>query len=127
MSPSSRPCSLPNSKVFSLFLQYSSFIQRCQLAALLEKSVALNSTAYEGTTNKGTIEFIGNKTESALLGMTKSLGCDYAQTRQSSNVVELLPFSSQHKSMAAVELASDGKSHRIYVKGYLSLFNFFCI
>jgi len=45
------------------------------LSTLFE-SVSVNSTAYEGETPKG-VEFVGNKTECALLGFNKILGCDY--------------------------------------------------
>jgi len=44
--------------------------------SLLFESVATNSTAYEGTTPKG-LEFLGNKTECALLGFTKKLGSNF--------------------------------------------------
>jgi hypothetical protein len=40
------------------------------------ESISTNSTAYEGKTPKG-VEFLGNKTECALLGFTKKLGCDF--------------------------------------------------
>lgn len=44
--------------------------------SLLFQGVAMNSTAYEGPTPKG-VEFLGNKTECALLGFTKKLGSQY--------------------------------------------------
>ena len=44
--------------------------------SLLFESVATISTAYEGTTPKG-LEFLGNKTECALLGFTKKLGSNF--------------------------------------------------
>lgn len=83
---------------------------------ILNSNVALNSTAYEGKTAKGTIEFIGNKTESALLNMTKTLGSDYAAIRSKSEIVELIPFTSERKSMGAVQKLGD-KKFRIHMKG----------
>jgi len=109
--------------------------------SLLFESVATNSTAYEGTTPKG-LEFLGNKTECALLGFTKKLGSNFkvsllfyfpdmsnsATSKQTNKqkkiqtirdtleMVELVPFSSARKSMATVVSISKGKM-RSHVKG----------
>lgn len=43
----------------------------------LFETISTNSTAYEGANHKGTVEFLGNKTECALLGFAKKLGNDF--------------------------------------------------
>jgi len=83
---------------------------------LLCEGVAVNSTAYEGETDKKTIEFLGNKTECALLGLTKKLGSDYKALRNQYPVIELVPFSSARKSMCTVIQLTD-KKYRCHVKG----------
>ncbi|KAK4096296.1 calcium-translocating P-type ATPase [Parathielavia hyrcaniae] len=83
---------------------------------LLKQSVALNSTAFEKD-GPQTTEFIGSSTESALL----RFGCDHlamgplAHERASTEVVELFPFNSARKWMAA--LINTGGKHRMLVKG----------
>lgn len=83
---------------------------------LLKDSIAINSTAFE-VQDKGSLAFVGSKTETALL--------DFAHTslamgavnieRSNSNIVYLVPFASSRKYMATV--VRIGKSFRIYAKG----------
>jgi Ca2+-transporting ATPase len=88
---------------------------------LLRQSVALNSTAFEGTDENGNKVFIGSKTETALLGLAKDhLGMDdVSKERRDNEIVQPIPFNSDRKCMGCVvKIQVDGKwIHRLYVKG----------
>lgn len=85
---------------------------------LFNDALVLNSTAFEDKNPEtGELEFVGSKTETALLRFGKELGWkDYKQTREASNVVQMIPFSSERKSMGVVVQLPNGK-HRVYLKG----------
>jgi Ca2+-transporting ATPase len=111
---------------------------------LFNDALVLNSTAFEDKNPEtGELEFVGSKTETALLRFGKELGWkDYKQTREASNVVQMMfvllsscsssfssdladlallclfrsPFSSERKSMGVVVQLPNGK-HRVYLKG----------
>lgn len=83
---------------------------------LIVKSVALNSTAFEEGTN-GQKEFIGSKTEVALLQLAHDyLGMDLTLERASTETVQLFPFDSARKCMGLVYRLSNG-DYRLLVKG----------
>jgi len=89
-----------------------------QLKTLFNEAIAINSTAFEDTDSEtGTLQFVGSKTETALLTFAKELGWDdYKKTRESATVVQMVPFSSARKAMGVVVKISDNK-YRIYLKG----------
>ncbi|KAK8249865.1 hypothetical protein IWZ00DRAFT_437851 [Phyllosticta capitalensis] len=84
---------------------------------LFEQSIVVNSTAFEGTED-GKPAFIGSKTETALLNFARDfLGMGSVSTeRSNANIVQLFPFDSGRKCMAAVVKMDDGR-YRMYVKG----------
>lgn len=84
---------------------------------LLLKSVALNSTAFEGDVD-GEKTFIGSKTESALLLFAKDfLGMGpVAEVREAATTMQMIPFDSGRKCMGIVVQLPKGK-FRLYVKG----------
>ncbi|KAF2071510.1 hypothetical protein CYY_007171 [Polysphondylium violaceum] len=84
---------------------------------ILCDGIALNSNAYEGHSSNGKLEFIGSKTECALLNFCKNFGnFDYVDIRKRINVEQLYPFSSARKRMSV--LISNGDSQvRLYSKG----------
>eukprot|EP01099_Mayorella_cantabrigiensis_P000157 TRINITY_DN1069_c0_g1_i5.p1 TRINITY_DN1069_c0_g1~~TRINITY_DN1069_c0_g1_i5.p1 ORF type:complete len:999 (-),score=293.26 TRINITY_DN1069_c0_g1_i5:231-3176(-) len=86
-------------------------------AKLLSQSIAINSTAYEGKTDKGTTEFIGSKTECALLNFAKLFpGAPNYKLIRTNNVQEyVIPFSSARKRMSTV--VKSGSEYHIYTKG----------
>jgi P-type Ca2+ transporter type 2C len=92
-----------------------------EIVNLLRSSITLNSTAFEGTDEKGNKEFIGSKTETALLGLAKTyLGMEnVAADRDNANIVEPIPFSSERKCMGCVvKLDLNGQTvYRLLVKG----------
>ncbi|KAH9010111.1 Ca-transporting ATPase [Lactarius hengduanensis] len=89
-----------------------------QLKDLFNAAIAINSTAFEGVDpESGSPVFIGSKTETAFLGFAKELGWpDYKDIRDSANIIQTIPFSSDRKSMGCVVRLADG-GHRLYVKG----------
>ncbi|KAH9025691.1 calcium-translocating P-type ATPase [Lactarius deliciosus] len=89
-----------------------------QLKDLFNAAIAINSTAFDGVDpDSGSPVFIGSKTETALLGFAKELGWpDYKDIRDSANIIQMIPFSSDRKSMGCVVRLADG-GHRLYVKG----------
>lgn len=88
-----------------------------ETSALLQQSIALNSTAFETTDENGAKSFVGSTTETALLYMAKELlGMDDVATeRANANVVQQLPFSSERKFMGTVIKLDKG--YRLLVKG----------
>ncbi|KAI9804281.1 MAG: hypothetical protein M1833_007088 [Piccolia ochrophora] len=84
---------------------------------VLEQSIVLNSTAFEGEEN-GQQTFIGSKTETALLTFSREhLGMGPVSVeRSNANIVQFIPFDSGRKCMASIVKLDDG-SVRMYVKG----------
>ncbi|KAK4701418.1 P-type Ca2+ transporter type 2C, partial [Phenoliferia sp. Uapishka_3] len=88
------------------------------LRRLINDSVAINSTAFEGTDEHGKLGgFVGSKTETALLSFAKTQGwADYKQVREQSKVVQMIPFSSERKAMGVVVELPEG-GFRLMLKG----------
>jgi Ca2+-transporting ATPase len=88
------------------------------LRNLFNEAIALNSTAFEDIdADTGKLEFVGSKTETALLRFAKDLGwADYHTTRKQADVVQIFPFASERKAMGIVVKLRNGK-WRFYVKG----------
>ncbi|KAI9320016.1 PMCA-type calcium-translocating P-type ATPase [Dichotomocladium elegans] len=74
-----------------------------QVLNMLNQSIALNSTAFEGKDEKGEDCFVGNKTETALLQFSRDIGSQhYDSIRNAFPVEQVFPFSSERKAMATV-------------------------
>jgi len=81
---------------------------------LLCAGVAINSTAF---CKPGESEFIGSKTEAALLNFAKSFnGIEFTEYRNNADICHMYPFSSLQKQMKAIVRLNDG-SLRMYIKG----------
>jgi len=96
----------------------SEVFQQCSVPVrdLIVKSVALNSTAFEENKD-GRKEFVGSKTEVALLQLTQDyLGMDLTSERGSAEIVQLIPFDSARKCMGVV-YRHPGVGYRLLVKG----------
>lgn len=103
--------SVDTKSITEVFQQFSASIRD-----LIVKSIALNSTAFEETKN-GIKEFVGSKTEVALLQLTNEfLGMDLASERGSAEIVQLIPFDSARKCMGVVYRLPGG-CYRLLVKG----------
>ncbi len=84
---------------------------------LVLKSIALNSTAFEGDDN-GEHAFIGSKTETALLILARehlAMG-PVSEERANAKTLHLIPFDSGRKCMGVVVQLDNGRA-RLYVKG----------
>ncbi|KAK3994610.1 hypothetical protein QBC44DRAFT_235775 [Cladorrhinum sp. PSN332] len=84
---------------------------------LVLKSIALNSTAFEGDVD-GELSFIGSKTETALLILAREhLGMGpVSEERANAKTLHLIPFDSGRKCMGIVVQLDNGRA-RLYVKG----------
>ncbi|KAF8474666.1 hypothetical protein BDZ91DRAFT_770099 [Kalaharituber pfeilii] len=84
---------------------------------VLLQSIVANSTAFEEDVD-GKKDFIGSKTETALLGYAREyLGMGHlAAERANSPIIQLIPFDSGRKCMGAVVKLANG-TYRLYVKG----------
>jgi Ca2+-transporting ATPase len=108
----------PNARDFAVDLTNLNSVLPKPLKELFNASIAINSTAFEDVDpESGDPVFIGSKTETALLGFAKELGWpNYKETRDSANIIQMIPFSSERKSMGCVVRLPDG-THRLYIKG----------
>ena len=85
---------------------------------LIEEGIAVNSTASLDYSDAESVKVLGNPTEGALLLWLKKAGVDYLNLRESAEVLEELPFSTERKYMATIVKSSlfEGKTI-LYVKG----------
>lgn len=85
---------------------------------LIEEGIAVNSTASLDYSDAEAVKVLGNPTEGALLLWLKKAGVDYLNLRESAEVLEELPFSTERKYMATIVKSSlfEGKII-LYVKG----------
>ncbi|KAG0739123.1 hypothetical protein G6F57_011787 [Rhizopus arrhizus] len=88
---------------------------------LINQSIAMNSTAFEGENEKGEPCFVGNKTETALLQFSRDVHAEHYNTLRTRWPVEqAYPFSSERKAMATVMQYSHPSQktvYRVHVKG----------
>lgn len=87
-----------------------------ELQTIMNEAICINSTAFEDKNEAGELEFVGSKTETALLRFAKDLNWpDYRKTRESYPIVQMIPFSSELKAMGVV--IKQGDKYRLYTKG----------
>ena len=82
---------------------------------LVSLGIAANSTA-QLSEDEGKTEVIGNPTEGALLLWLQGRGIDYRKIKDSCNILQELPFTTELKYMATL-VATDGGKRRLLVKG----------
>ncbi|MGM9842603.1 MAG: calcium-translocating P-type ATPase, PMCA-type [Muribaculaceae bacterium] len=82
---------------------------------LVSLGIAANSTA-QLSEDEGKTEVIGNPTEGALLLWLQSRGIDYRKIKDSCNILQELPFTTELKYMATL-VATDGGKRLLLVKG----------
>ncbi|KAI7898578.1 PMCA-type calcium-translocating P-type ATPase [Cokeromyces recurvatus] len=96
-----------------------------KILSLFFETVALNSTAFEEKDENGNMNFVGSKTECALLSLSKNLGSDYDQLRHNAKVAKVYPFASKRKTMTTIIKVKDlnaapsttQSDYRVHVKG----------
>lgn len=87
-------------------------------SSAVAESMALNSTAQLDFTDPDSPSVLGNPTEGALLLWLYKHGTDYRELRESSTVIDQLPFNTERKYMATVVDSALMPGRRIlYVKG----------
>ncbi|CAO3600997.1 unnamed protein product [Absidia cylindrospora] len=96
--------------------QWQASVNNDQVVDTIVQGIAINSTAFEGKDDQGKTEFIGSKTECALLSWAKKLGADYQDIRHDLKVERAYPFASKRKTMSTV-VRSDKNGYRMYTKG----------
>jgi Ca2+-transporting ATPase len=83
---------------------------------LLNQSIAINTSAFEGKDEHGEETFVGSKTETALLTFAKNQGWEnFKSIRDSAPIIDAYPFSSERKAMATV--IKTQKGYRVLIKG----------
>lgn len=102
---------------FSFDLDQMNSIASPELQNLFNDAIVINSTAFEDAPKDGEpAEFVGSKTETALLRMARELGwANYKTVRDSADVVQMIPFSSELKASGVV--VKQGDKYRVFVKG----------
>lgn len=86
---------------------------------LLSASIAVNSTAFEGDVH-GKPEFIGSKTESALLTFAREnlgMGPVSEERANAPKILQFIPFDSSRKCMGVVVELPNNRGARLLVKG----------
>ncbi|KAG6888833.1 hypothetical protein C0995_005708 [Termitomyces sp. Mi166 len=98
------------------------------LCELFNEAIAINSTAFEDKDLKtGELVFVGSKTETALLQFAKELGWrSFKEIRDAAQVVQMVPFSSERKSMCVVVKLPNNAGYRVYLKGASELLSKMC-
>jgi Ca2+-transporting ATPase len=108
----------PNAKDSAVDISNPNLTLTPQLVELLNASIAINSTTFEDVDSEsGDMVFIGSKTETVLLKFAKDLGwANYKDIRNAADIVLMIPFSSERKSMGCVVQLPNGV-HCLFMKG----------
>ena len=115
--PGTEPASRKHANDFAIEQDDLDRILSPALRLMFNEAIAVNSTAFEDTNKEtGKVEFVGSKTETALLQFAKDLEWPpYQETREKAEIVQLLPFASERKYMGA--MIKKGNKYRVYFKG----------
>jgi Ca2+-transporting ATPase len=86
---------------FSQNIQNISSVHK-KIASLVANSLNVNSTANETRNKDGDMVLTGSKTEIALLEFWRKMGFPFQKDRESTEIVNVIPFSSERKRMTCV-------------------------
>jgi len=97
-----------------------------QLRKLFNASIAVNSMAFKDKDpGSGKLDFVWSKTEIALLSFVKDLQwLNFREVRNTAEVIQMIPFSSEQKAMGVVVKIEGG--YRLYVKGASEILTNLC-
>ncbi|CAG8547962.1 8146_t:CDS:2 [Paraglomus brasilianum] len=92
---------------------------------VLIEGITANSSAFEDKGESGRVDFVGSKTECALLGFAKHFGVDYRERRSAVQAERVYPFASKKKTMTTViklppnapAKSDPNAEYRVHVKG----------
>ncbi|KAJ7592813.1 Ca-transporting ATPase [Mycena floridula] len=99
-----------------------------QLQTLFNEALSVNSTAFRDEDDEnGNVVFVGSKTETALLKFAhEHQWAPFNDVRSSAKVVQMIPFSSEHKAMGIVMKIGESK-WRLHLKGASEILSKKCI
>jgi len=101
---------------FSFDMEEMNSIASPEVQNLFNDAICINSTAFEDKLEDGKTDFVGSKTETALLRFAQELGwANWKTTRETAQIVMMIPFSSELKAMGVV--VKKGDKYRLYIKG----------
>jgi len=106
--------------VDSLFPDVNSIEQSKEndiISSLLKECIAVNTTANLDFADLNKIKAIGNPTEGALLLWLHTNGINYLELRESTPIVDRLPFTTELKYMATIVISKVSGKRTVYVKG----------
>lgn len=89
----------------------------CNDMNLVAEMIAVNTTANLDFSDKNNTKVIGNPTEGALLLWIQKNGIDYLKVRDTVEVIDRLPFSTENKYMATIAHSAVLERKVVYVKG----------
>lgn len=89
----------------------------CQDKSLVAEMIAVNTTANLDFSDKNSTKVIGNPTEGALLLWMQKSGFDYMEVRDSVQLIDRLPFTTENKYMATIASSAVLGKKVVYVKG----------
>lgn len=89
----------------------------CTDKKLVAEMIAVNTTANLDFTDENNTKVIGNPTEGALLLWLQKNGSDYLEVRDSVQMIDRLPFTTENKYMATIANSAVLGKKVIYVKG----------
>ena len=89
----------------------------CQDKSLVAEMIAVNTTANLDFSDKNSTKVIGNPTEGALLLWMQKSGFDYMEVRDSVQLIDRLPFTTENKYMATIAGSAVLGKKVVYVKG----------
>lgn len=89
----------------------------CSDKNLIAEMIAVNTTANLDFSNKNNTKVIGNPTEGALLLWIQKNGANYLEIRDSIQLIDRLPFTTENKYMATIVNSVVLGKKVVYVKG----------
>ena len=84
---------------------------------LIAEMIAVNTTANLDFSDKNNVKVIGNPTEGALLLWIQKKGNDYLEIRDTVQLIDRLPFTTENKYMATIVNSAVLGKKVVYVKG----------
>jgi len=98
-------------------LDDSHTLSNSEQGALVQESIACNSTAFLDDSDPDKVTALGNPTEGALLLWLHDAGIDYLKLRENSETLAVLPFSTERKYMATAIRSSLTGKRLLLIKG----------